>query len=110
MQMSSTSLAPVLRVARTVFIDARTMPVRTFMSYRDARTRTSPSLLTRTRTSPVLHARTFLGWFDAAFNKYDEARVKEVGADRAAAEWLLRCGAGEVGWGCGCRWGCTGVP
>ena len=95
--MSSTSLAPVLRVARTVFIDAS-----------DARTRTSPSLLTRTRTSPVLHARTFLGWFDAAFNKYDEARVKEVGADRAAAEWLLRCGAGEVGWGCRCR--CTGVP
>ena len=34
--------------------------------------------------------RTFFGWFDAAFNKYDSARVKEVGIDRAAAEWVLR--------------------
>lgn len=38
--------------------------------------------------------RSVFGWFDAAFNKHDAARVKEVGPDRAAAEWLLRCGAG----------------
>ena len=39
-------------------------------------------------------ARGIFGWFDAAFNKYDPDRIREVGADRAAAEWLLRCGAG----------------
>lgn len=26
--------------------------------------------------------------------RYDKERVKEVGPDRAAAEWLLRCGGG----------------
>merc|ERR1719309_1295875 len=36
----------------------------------------------------------FEGWFIGAFNKVDQARIKEVGVDRAAAEWLLRCGAG----------------
>ena len=39
-------------------------------------------------------ARGIFGWFDAAFNNYDPDRIREVGADRAAAEWLLRCGAG----------------
>jgi len=34
----------------------------------------------------------FDGWFTASFNKVDEDRIKEVGIDRAAAEWLLRCG------------------
>ncbi|MFH4980290.1 hypothetical protein AB6A40_006999 [Gnathostoma spinigerum] len=29
------------------------------------------------------------------FNYYDRARVKEVGADRAAAEWIVRC-EGEI--------------
>ena len=38
--------------------------------------------------------RSIFGWFDAAFNKYDSERVKEVGIDRAASEWVLRCGGG----------------
>ncbi|KAF6032978.1 ATP5S [Bugula neritina] len=29
----------------------------------------------------------------AAGNKIDEDRIKQVGADRACAEWLLKCGA-----------------
>jgi len=44
--------------------------------------------------------RGIFGWFDAAFNKYDAARVKEVGIDRAAAEWILRCGGG-IRWSSG---------
>jgi len=44
-----------------------------------------------------ISVRSIFGWFDAAFNNYDEARVKEVGPDRAAAEWILRCG-GKVTW------------
>lgn len=38
--------------------------------------------------------RQFWGWLNAVFNKYDDDRVKAVGANRACAEWLLRCGAG----------------
>lgn len=30
---------------------------------------------------------------NAVFNKVDYERIKAVGPDRAAAEWLLRCGA-----------------
>ncbi|KAK8735712.1 hypothetical protein OTU49_005280 [Cherax quadricarinatus] len=37
--------------------------------------------------------RTLWGWLNAVFNKVDESRIKEVGPDRACAEWLLRCGA-----------------
>ncbi|XP_047471285.1 ATP synthase subunit s, mitochondrial-like isoform X2 [Penaeus chinensis] len=37
------------------------------------------------------------GWLNTIFNRYsyivDESRIKEVGPDRACAEWLLRCGA-----------------
>ncbi|XP_033104944.1 ATP synthase subunit s, mitochondrial-like [Anneissia japonica] len=33
------------------------------------------------------------GMLNAIFNKFDQNRVDEVGPDRAAAEWLLRCGA-----------------
>jgi len=39
----------------------------------------------------------FQNWFDRTFNKVDEKRIKEVGIDRAAAEWILRCG-GAVQW------------
>ncbi|KAL3865594.1 hypothetical protein ACJMK2_042968 [Sinanodonta woodiana] len=41
--------------------------------------------------------RHFYGWLNSVFNKVDDDRVKEVGPDRAAAEWLLRCGA-SVRW------------
>ncbi|CAL8081129.1 unnamed protein product [Orchesella dallaii] len=34
------------------------------------------------------------GWLNSIFNRVDESRIKEVGPDRACAEWLLRCGAG----------------
>lgn len=37
--------------------------------------------------------RNIWGWLNAIFNKVDESRIKEVGPDRACAEWLLRCGA-----------------
>ncbi|KAI6221780.1 ATP synthase subunit s, mitochondrial [Aphelenchoides fujianensis] len=33
-----------------------------------------------------------LRWLIDGFNFYDVQRVKEVGADRAAAEWVVRCG------------------
>ncbi|XP_077395163.1 ATP synthase subunit s, mitochondrial [Festucalex cinctus] len=37
--------------------------------------------------------RHFWGWLNAVFNKVDYERIKAVGPDRAASEWLLRCGA-----------------
>ncbi|CAG13231.1 unnamed protein product, partial [Tetraodon nigroviridis] len=37
--------------------------------------------------------RHFWGWLNAVFNKVDYDRIKAVGPDRAASEWLLRCGA-----------------
>ncbi|XP_020377348.1 ATP synthase subunit s, mitochondrial [Rhincodon typus] len=37
--------------------------------------------------------RNFWGWLNAVFNKVDYDRIKAVGPDRAASEWLLRCGA-----------------
>ncbi|XP_068212012.1 ATP synthase subunit s, mitochondrial [Palaemon carinicauda] len=43
-------------------------------------------------TFSVQH-RCLWGWLNAIFNKVDENRIKEVGPDRACAEWLLRCGA-----------------
>lgn len=41
----------------------------------------------------VQSCRHFWGWLNAVFNKVDHERIKAVGPDRAAAEWLLRCGA-----------------
>ncbi|XP_015928786.1 ATP synthase subunit s, mitochondrial [Parasteatoda tepidariorum] len=41
--------------------------------------------------------RSFYKWINTIFNKVDNHRIKEVGPDRAAAEWLLRCGA-SVKW------------
>jgi len=37
--------------------------------------------------------RLFWGWLNTITNKVDSSRIKDVGPDRAAAEWLLRCGA-----------------
>ncbi|CAG5866756.1 unnamed protein product [Menidia menidia] len=54
-------------------------------------------LLSRTVQSLGSHRewsrRHFWGWLNAVFNKVDYERIKAVGPDRAAAEWLLRCGA-----------------
>uniref|UniRef100_A0A1I7WQA8 ATP synthase subunit s, mitochondrial n=1 Tax=Heterorhabditis bacteriophora TaxID=37862 RepID=A0A1I7WQA8_HETBA len=33
-----------------------------------------------------------LRWLLEGFNYYDRQRVKEVGPDRTAAEWIVRCG------------------
>eukprot|EP00057_Strongylocentrotus_purpuratus_P035257 XP_798324.3 PREDICTED: ATP synthase subunit s, mitochondrial [Strongylocentrotus purpuratus] len=40
-----------------------------------------------------LESRSLWGMLNAVFNQVDRSRIKEVGPDRAAAEWLLRCGA-----------------
>ncbi|CAG7822668.1 unnamed protein product [Allacma fusca] len=37
--------------------------------------------------------RKFWGLLNVVFNRYDKSRVREVGGDRACAEWLLRNGA-----------------
>lgn len=37
--------------------------------------------------------RGFWQWLNGVFNRVDYDRIKEVGPDRAAAEWLIRCGA-----------------
>jgi len=44
-----------------------------------------------------ISVRSIFGWFDAAFNKYDDDRVAEVGIDRAAAEWASGVGAVSPG-------------
>ncbi|XP_022788079.1 ATP synthase subunit s, mitochondrial-like isoform X2 [Stylophora pistillata] len=36
--------------------------------------------------------RSFYSWLNFVFNRVDEERIKEFGADRVAAEWILRCG------------------
>ncbi|KAF4529163.1 hypothetical protein B566_EDAN017686 [Ephemera danica] len=41
--------------------------------------------------------RNLWGWLNTIFNRVDASRIKEVGPDRACAEWLLRCGA-SVRW------------
>ncbi|XP_074548856.1 ATP synthase subunit s, mitochondrial [Halichoeres trimaculatus] len=54
-------------------------------------------LLSRAVQTAVGHRETscrhFWGWLNAVFNKVEYERIKAVGPDRAAAEWLLRCGA-----------------
>ncbi|XP_043930225.1 ATP synthase subunit s, mitochondrial [Protopterus annectens] len=42
---------------------------------------------------PTSGYRHFWGWLNAVFNKVDYDRIQSVGPDRAASEWLLRCGA-----------------
>ncbi|XP_066534899.1 ATP synthase subunit s, mitochondrial [Hoplias malabaricus] len=46
-----------------------------------------------THCKPAERSRGFWGWLNAVFNKVDYERINAVGPDRAAAEWLLRCGA-----------------
>lgn len=41
--------------------------------------------------------RSFYAWLNSVFNRVDDSRIKQVGPDRACAEWLLRCGA-SVKW------------
>jgi len=50
-----------------------------------------------------LQKRHLWGWLNSVFNRVDQSRIKEVGPDRACAEWLLRCGAG-VKWDRGDEW------
>ncbi|XP_048218587.1 ATP synthase subunit s, mitochondrial [Perognathus longimembris pacificus] len=38
-------------------------------------------------------SRYFWEWLNTVFNKVDYERIRDVGPDRAASEWLLRCGA-----------------
>ncbi|CAM1320218.1 ATP5S (predicted) [Pycnogonum litorale] len=42
-------------------------------------------------------------WLYFIFNSVDKQRIKQVGPDRAAAEWLMRCGA-QVKWKNFDRW------
>ena len=51
----------------------------------------NPSILNTVST------RGFYGWLNSIFNRVDANRIKEVGPDRACAEWLIRCGA-SVKW------------
>ena len=44
-------------------------------------------------TTSTTTKRPFMTWLNRIFNQVDSSRIAEVGADRAAAEWLLRCGA-----------------
>lgn len=54
---------------------------------------TAQTLLSVQKASPPSGCRPFWGWLNAVFNKVDYERIKAVGPDRAASEWLLRCGA-----------------
>lgn len=49
--------------------------------------------LLRKPPPPPGSCRAFWGWLNAVFNKVDHERIRTVGPDRAASEWLLRCGA-----------------
>ncbi|XP_077863081.1 ATP synthase subunit s, mitochondrial-like isoform X2 [Saccoglossus kowalevskii] len=40
-----------------------------------------------------IQRRNLFGILNAIFNRVDYGRISDVGPDRAAAEWLLRCGA-----------------
>lgn len=51
------------------------------------------TVLSSKKTLSLEGSRPFWGWLNAVFNKVDYERIKAVGPDRAAAEWLTRCGA-----------------
>ena len=48
-------------------------------------------------TPKSIQFRSFFAWLNHIFNRVDAGRIKDVGPDRACAEWLLRCGA-SVKW------------
>ncbi|KAJ8341106.1 hypothetical protein SKAU_G00333970 [Synaphobranchus kaupii] len=56
-------------------------------------TKTAHCVTALNKSPPVGGSRQFWGWLNAVFNKVDYERIKAVGPDRAASEWLLRCGA-----------------
>ncbi|GMR58995.1 hypothetical protein PMAYCL1PPCAC_29190, partial [Pristionchus mayeri] len=49
-------------------------------------------MLSRVRTSITEHNFFGLRWIIDKFNDLDVERIREIGADRACAEWILRCG------------------
>ncbi|KAE8586483.1 hypothetical protein XENTR_v10021680 [Xenopus tropicalis] len=51
-----------------------------------------PTFISKKQIRPGA-CRYFWGWLNAVFNKVDYERIKDFGPDRAASEWLLRCGA-----------------
>ncbi|XP_036397696.1 ATP synthase subunit s, mitochondrial [Megalops cyprinoides] len=55
--------------------------------------KTAQTLYALQKTPSPGGSRQFWGWLNAVFNKVDYERIKAVGPDRAASEWLLRCGA-----------------
>ncbi|KAG9336736.1 hypothetical protein JZ751_003084 [Albula glossodonta] len=55
--------------------------------------KTAKAVCALQKTPSLGGRRQFWGWLNAVFNKVDYERIKAVGPDRAASEWLLRCGA-----------------
>uniref|UniRef100_A0A1I7YFQ0 ATP synthase subunit s, mitochondrial n=1 Tax=Steinernema glaseri TaxID=37863 RepID=A0A1I7YFQ0_9BILA len=45
----------------------------------------------RFQSALVSHNIPGLQWLLEGFNYYDQERIKEVGPDRTAAEWIVRC-------------------
>ncbi|EDV21752.1 uncharacterized protein TRIADDRAFT_59792 [Trichoplax adhaerens] len=56
-----------------------------------SRSHTATKHLTGKLQSAISH-RLFYSWLNYVFNRVDENRIKDVGPDRVAAEWVLRCG------------------
>ncbi|KAK0088697.1 hypothetical protein PV325_010965 [Microctonus aethiopoides] len=56
------------------------------------------SFLLQLLNKPTVLKRPLFYWLVAVFNRVSESRIKEVGADIACAEWLIRNGA-AVKWG-----------
>ena len=56
--------------------------------------RACTKLLTKPQLSVSQCRHLFGGWLNSVTNQYDPDRVKQVGPDKAAAEWAVRCGAG----------------
>ncbi|KAK0159727.1 hypothetical protein PV327_010812 [Microctonus hyperodae] len=56
------------------------------------------SFLLKVLNKPIVLKRPLFYWLVGVFNRVSESRIKEVGADIACAEWLIRNGA-AVKWG-----------